>query len=142
MEEKLKLDEEIGENGAKKDDTSNELSQTGEFLFNEIDKGAEHSNNGLGAFQNYVKDSGDTSESVRLPWESESDQQYHEGKGLRKSSTEVAEKVIPEPELKRLRNLALRMVERIKVGAAGVTQALVDSIHEKWKLDEVVKLKF
>ncbi|XP_027070628.2 CRM-domain containing factor CFM3, chloroplastic/mitochondrial [Coffea arabica] len=142
MEENLKLDEEIGENGAKKDDTSNELSQTGEFLFNEIDKDAEHSNNGLGAFQNYVKDSGDTSESVRLPWESESDQQYHEGKRLRKSNTEVAEKVIPEPELKRLRNLALRMVERIKVGAAGVTQALVDSIHEKWKLDEVVKLKF
>ncbi|CDP03154.1 unnamed protein product [Coffea canephora] len=70
------------------------------------------------------------------------EQSGEKGKRLRKSNTEVAEKVIPEPELKRLRNLALRMVERIKVGAAGVTQALVDSIHEKWKLDEVVKLKF
>lgn len=54
----------------------------------------------------------------------------------------VAEKMIPEPELKRLRNVALRIVERIKVGAAGITQALVDSIHEKWENDEVVKLKF
>ncbi|KAK4396908.1 CRM-domain containing factor CFM3, chloroplastic/mitochondrial [Sesamum angolense] len=37
---------------------------------------------------------------------------------------------------------SLRMVERMKVGAAGVTQALVDAIHEKWKDEEVVKLKF
>ncbi|XP_017252946.1 CRM-domain containing factor CFM3, chloroplastic/mitochondrial [Daucus carota subsp. sativus] len=59
-----------------------------------------------------------------------------------KSNTMLAEKLIPEPELKRLRNVSLRMVERIKVGAAGITQALVDSIHEKWKVDEVVKLKF
>lgn len=49
---------------------------------------------------------------------------------------------IPEHELKRLGNIALRMLERIKVGKAGITEALVESIHEKWKVDEVVKLKF
>ncbi|KAG9140953.1 hypothetical protein Leryth_010466, partial [Lithospermum erythrorhizon] len=73
-------------------------------------------------------------DSSRMPWNRGSD-------GIM-SNTELAEKLIPEPELKRLRNVALRMVERIKVGAAGVTQALVDSIHEKWRHDEIVKLKF
>lgn len=74
----------------------------------------------------------------RLPWMSE-----NESKGnQRRSNTELAEKMIPEHELKRLRNVALRMKERIKVGAAGVTQALVDTIQETWNIDEVVKLKF
>jgi len=74
----------------------------------------------------------------KLPWVSENES---EGK-QRRSNTELAEKMIPEHELKRLRNVALRMKERIKVGAAGVTQALVDTIQEKWDIDEVVKLKF
>lgn len=71
----------------------------------------------------------------RLPWMPENDSD-------KRSKTELAEKTIPEHELKRLRNVALRMKERIKVGAAGVTEALVDAIHDKWKIDEVVKLKF
>ncbi|KAK1358403.1 CRM-domain containing factor CFM3, chloroplastic/mitochondrial [Heracleum sosnowskyi] len=73
-----------------------------------------------------------------MPWESAKSS----GEESKKSYSMLAEKVIPEPELKRLRNVGLRMVERIKVGAAGITQALVDSIHEKWKVDEIVKLKF
>ncbi|XVE54075.1 hypothetical protein DITRI_Ditri03aG0052700 [Diplodiscus trichospermus] len=60
----------------------------------------------------------------------------------KRSNTEMVERMIPEHELRRLRNVALRMVERTKVGVAGITQALVEYIHEKWKLDEVVKLKF
>ncbi|MBA0747557.1 hypothetical protein Gogos_004464 [Gossypium gossypioides] len=63
-------------------------------------------------------------------------------RGKKKSNTEMAERMIPEHELRRLRNIALRMVERTKVGAAGITQALVEHIHERWKLDEVIKLKF
>ncbi|XP_075079645.1 CRM-domain containing factor CFM3, chloroplastic/mitochondrial isoform X1 [Nicotiana tabacum] len=80
--------------------------------------------------------------SVRLPWQGERDVGPASGDKLRKSNTEMAEKMIPEPQLKKLRNAALRMVERIKVGSAGVTQELVDSIHEKWKVDEIVKLRF
>ncbi|GFY93973.1 CRS1 / YhbY (CRM) domain-containing protein [Actinidia rufa] len=64
------------------------------------------------------------------------------GDRMRNGNTMSVEKLILETELKRLRNVALRIVKRIKVGVAGVTQALVDSIHEKWKEDEVVKLKF
>ncbi|KEH32512.1 putative RNA-binding, CRM domain-containing protein [Medicago truncatula] len=60
----------------------------------------------------------------------------------RRSNTELAEKFIPEHELRRLRNMALRMVERFSVGVAGITQELVDAIHEKWMVDEVVKFKF
>nr|KJB65181.1 hypothetical protein B456_010G083500 [Gossypium raimondii] len=63
-------------------------------------------------------------------------------RGKKKSNTEMAERMIPEHELRRLRNIALRMVERTKVGAAGITQALVEHIYERWKLDEVIKLKF
>lgn len=79
--------------------------------------------------------------SVSFPWERGNDST--QGEGLRRrSNTELAERTIPELELQRLRNVALRMKERMKVGAAGVTEALVKSIHEKWKEDEVVKLKF
>ncbi|KAJ0798063.1 putative RNA-binding, CRM domain, YhbY-like superfamily [Helianthus annuus] len=72
----------------------------------------------------------------RVPWEREKDLFQSN------SNTPLAEKLIPEFELKRLRNKAGRMVERFRVGAAGVTQELVESIHDKWKTDEVVKLKF
>ncbi|KAK4368632.1 hypothetical protein RND71_012424 [Anisodus tanguticus] len=95
------------------------------------------------AYRNEVEDSKDGSfiksydkDSVRLPWEGV------DGEKVRKSNAELAEKLIPEPQLKRLRNAALRMVERIKFGSAGVTQELVDSIQEKWKVDEIVKLRF
>ncbi|OMO67280.1 hypothetical protein CCACVL1_20639 [Corchorus capsularis] len=60
----------------------------------------------------------------------------------KRSNTQMAEKMIPEHELRRLRNVALRMVQRTKVGVAGITEALVEHIHERWKFDEVVKLKF
>ncbi|KAI3801201.1 hypothetical protein L1987_29305 [Smallanthus sonchifolius] len=84
-----------------------------------------------------VSNNGQESQRVeRVPWEREKDLFQSS------SNTPLAEKLIPEFELKRLRNKSGRMVERFRVGAAGITQELVDSIHEKWKIDEVVKLKF
>ncbi|CAI9761091.1 unnamed protein product [Fraxinus pennsylvanica] len=88
------------------------------------------------------KGSDDFSDSMRLPWQRGTNEDPVKGEKLRKSNTELAEKLIPEPELKRLRNVALRMVERMKVGAAGVTQALADAIHAKWKDEEIIKLRF
>ena len=41
-----------------------------------------------------------------------------------------------------LRDAALRMKERIKVGPGGVTQDIVENIHRKWRVDEVVKMRF
>ena len=78
---------------------------------------------------------------VLLPWERKNG--CSNGERLRKrSNTLLAEKTIPEDDLRRLRNVALRMKERMKVGPAGVTEAVVESIHRKWKVDEVVKLWF
>ncbi|KAJ0933265.1 putative RNA-binding, CRM domain, YhbY-like superfamily [Helianthus annuus] len=85
----------------------------------------------------HVSNNGQESQrSERVPWEREKDLFQSN------SNTPLAEKLIPEFELKRLRNKAGRMVERFRVGAAGVTQELVESIHDKWKTVEVVKLKF
>ncbi|WCJ42692.1 CRS1 / YhbY (CRM) domain-containing protein [Euphorbia peplus] len=85
-------------------------------------------------------DNGSLSE---LPWKREKKVDNVEGDlGMKKSNSGVAEKILPEHELKRLRNISLRMFERIKVGAAGITRDLVDTIHKKWRLEEVVKLKF
>ncbi|XP_027330398.1 CRM-domain containing factor CFM3, chloroplastic/mitochondrial isoform X2 [Abrus precatorius] len=61
---------------------------------------------------------------------------------VRRSNTELAERVIPGHELRRLRNVALRMMERFEVGVRGITQELVASVHEKWRNSEVVKFKF
>ncbi|RRT74191.1 hypothetical protein B296_00007120 [Ensete ventricosum] len=76
---------------------------------------------------------------VLLPWERTDSK---EGEQLHRSNTELAERTIPEPELRRLRDAALRMKERMTVGPAGVTEVVVKSIHEKWKEVEVVKLRF
>ncbi|XP_037493030.1 CRM-domain containing factor CFM3, chloroplastic/mitochondrial isoform X1 [Jatropha curcas] len=85
----------------------------------------------------------DNSSSNGLPWEREREVESSEGDWRRnRINTELAERMLPEHELKRLRNNALRMFERIKVGAAGINQDLVDAIHENWRLSEVVKLKF
>ncbi|KAF5748473.1 hypothetical protein HS088_TW04G00427 [Tripterygium wilfordii] len=81
--------------------------------------------------------------SVDLPWkvgERELEKQAEERR--KRSNTELAEKIVPEHQLHRLRNVALRMLERIQVAGAGITEELVNVIHEKWKVDEVVKLKF
>ncbi|XP_077212393.1 CRM-domain containing factor CFM3, chloroplastic/mitochondrial-like [Tasmannia lanceolata] len=83
--------------------------------------------------------SSDYGVSIRFPWEREGGV---DGERWRKSNTELAERAVPEPELRRLRNYALRMKERMKVGAAGITQAVVDEIHDKWREEEVVKIKF
>lgn len=91
---------------------------------------------------NSTKCSADPNDLKRLPWERKTDEEFVKNDKLWNRNTELAERLIPEHELKRLRNVSLRMVERMKVGAAGVTQALVDAIHEKWKDEEVVKLKF
>ncbi|XP_074589293.1 CRM-domain containing factor CFM3, chloroplastic/mitochondrial-like [Curcuma longa] len=82
----------------------------------------------------------DVASPVPFPWEREIDSM--EGEQLQRSNTELAERTIPEPELQRLRNTSLRMKERMTVGLAGVTEAVVKRIHEKWKEVEVVKLRF
>uniref|UniRef100_A0A0E0ERE5 CRM-domain containing factor CFM3, chloroplastic/mitochondrial n=1 Tax=Oryza meridionalis TaxID=40149 RepID=A0A0E0ERE5_9ORYZ len=75
---------------------------------------------------------------VLLPWEREGDVD----RPRKRSNTELAERTIPQHELRRLRDVALRMKERMRVGPGGVTQLIVESIHQKWRVEEVVKLRF
>lgn len=75
---------------------------------------------------------------VWFPWEKP---KVEDGSVRIKSKTSLAELTLPESELRRLRNLTMRTKNRTKVGGGGVTQAVVEKIHEKWKTSEIVRLK-
>lgn len=55
----------------------------------------------------------------------------------------VAELMIPAQELRRLRSLGIKLEKklRLKVGKAGITEGIVNSIHERWRRSELVKIK-
>lgn len=79
---------------------------------------------------------------VRFPWEKPAEEEkQEEGSVRRKSRTSVAELTLPESELRRLRNLTFQKKHKTRIGGAGVTQAVVDMIHERWKTSEIVRLK-
>ncbi|ESQ47550.1 hypothetical protein EUTSA_v100202861mg, partial [Eutrema salsugineum] len=59
----------------------------------------------------------------------------------KESRYSLAEMTLPEPELRRLRNLTFRTTSKMKIRGAGVNQVAVDSIKEKWKSSEIVRLK-
>ncbi|ONK60599.1 uncharacterized protein A4U43_C08F20320 [Asparagus officinalis] len=84
----------------------------------------------------------DLNEEARFPWEKPS-LELKEGGGERRkrSKTTVAELTLPEGELRRLRHLAIRTKSKTKIKGAGVTKEIVDLIHEKWRTEEVVRLK-
>ncbi|XP_076957356.1 CRM-domain containing factor CFM3A, chloroplastic/mitochondrial-like [Bidens hawaiensis] len=79
---------------------------------------------------------------VRFPWEKPSPEDESRNSVKIKSKTCVAELTLPEAELRRLRNAAYRLKNKIRVKGAGVTREIVASIKDKWKSTEVVKLKF
>lgn len=82
---------------------------------------------------------------VRFPWEKskeeEEEEEEDEGSVRRKSRTSLAELTLPESELRRLRNLTFQKKHKTRIGGGGVTQAVVDMIHERWKSSEIVRLK-
>ncbi|PKI65887.1 hypothetical protein CRG98_013707 [Punica granatum] len=89
---------------------------------------------------------GDGDSEVRFPWE-EKQKKGEEGEGggqwsaRSKSKTSVAELTIPESELRRLKILTFQTKRKMRIGGAGVTQEVVDEIHERWRTSEVVRLK-
>ncbi|XP_059644089.1 CRM-domain containing factor CFM3, chloroplastic/mitochondrial [Cornus florida] len=86
-------------------------------------------------------------ESV-LPWEREEERREavaEDGRGVRKRMVKaptLAELTIEDEELRRLRRLGMTLRERISVAKAGVTGAVIEKIHEKWRKSELVRLKF
>ncbi|XP_031272373.1 CRM-domain containing factor CFM3A, chloroplastic/mitochondrial-like isoform X1 [Pistacia vera] len=84
----------------------------------------------------------DSDGKVRFPWEKPKEKVEDEKLSVRrKSRTSLAELTIPESELRRLRNLTFQTKSKTMIGGAGVTQAIVDVVHEKWKTAEIVRLK-
>ncbi|CAN6451629.1 unnamed protein product [Victoria cruziana] len=81
-----------------------------------------------------------------LPWERD-EEGGGEVKDLKKRERRVkaptlAELTLPDEELKRLRRLGMLLRERISIPKAGVTQAVLEKIHDKWRKSELVRLKF
>ncbi|XP_004300521.1 PREDICTED: chloroplastic group IIA intron splicing facilitator CRS1, chloroplastic [Fragaria vesca subsp. vesca] len=87
-------------------------------------------------------------DDVALPWEKEEEElsEDEEVKGMRKArrskAPSLAELTIEDEELRRLRRLGMVLRERISVPKAGITQAVLEKIHDKWRKEELVRLKF
>lgn len=53
----------------------------------------------------------------------------------------AAELALPRDELRRLQGIGIRVRKRLKIGKAGVTEGIVNGIHERWRNAEVVKIR-
>lgn len=52
----------------------------------------------------------------------------------------LAELSLPNEELRRLRTIGIAEKRKLKVGKAGITEGIVNGIHERWRRSEVVKI--
>lgn len=52
----------------------------------------------------------------------------------------LAELSLSEEELRRLGEIGVRLQKKLKVGKAGITEGIVNTIHEQWRRSEVVKI--
>lgn len=52
----------------------------------------------------------------------------------------LAELTLPEEELRRLKAIGIQIRKKLKVGKAGITEGIVNGIHERWRRAEVVKI--
>ncbi|KAM0861528.1 hypothetical protein ACQ4PT_045831 [Festuca glaucescens] len=57
------------------------------------------------------------------------------------SPPSAAELTLPRDELRRLQGIGIRLRKRLKVGKAGVTEGIVNGIHERWRNVELVKIR-
>ncbi|KAL5563371.1 hypothetical protein UlMin_033118 [Ulmus minor] len=79
---------------------------------------------------------------VRFPWEKPKENEEQEGGSMRRRRrTSLAELSLLESKLMRLRNLTFQKKHKTRIEGGGVTQAVVDLIHERWKTSEIVRLK-
>ncbi|KAK6261344.1 hypothetical protein QUC31_007160 [Theobroma cacao] len=87
-------------------------------------------------------------EEAVLPWERDEAEVEVVKEGLlgvkkrRVRAPTLAELTIEDEELRRLRRMGMYLRERINVPKAGITQAVLEKIHDKWRKEELVRLKF
>lgn len=60
--------------------------------------------------------------------------------GRRESAPSLAELTLPAEELRRLRSIGIALRKKLKLGKAGITEGIVNGIHERWRRSEVVKI--
>ncbi|KAF7819879.1 CRM-domain containing factor CFM3, chloroplastic/mitochondrial [Senna tora] len=81
-----------------------------------------------------------------FPWDKDDKVDLEEGeRGLKKrrvKAPSLAVMTLEDEELRRLRRVGMSVRERISVPKAGITQAVLEKIHDKWRKEEVVRLKF
>lgn len=82
-----------------------------------------------------------------LPWDREVYNEFMEGEDGKQKKKRVrapwlAELTIEDSELRRLRQLGMMLRERISVPKAGLTQPVMEKIHDTWRKSELVRLKF
>lgn len=52
----------------------------------------------------------------------------------------LAELTLPAEELRRLRTVGIGLRKKLKIGKAGITEGIVNGIHERWRRTELVKI--
>ncbi|KAF3338153.1 chloroplastic group IIA intron splicing facilitator CRS1 [Carex littledalei] len=80
-------------------------------------------------------------EEVKFPWEREKSLKEKQEDRRKRSKTSLAELTLPADELRRLRHMAIRQKSKTKIKGIGVTKEIVDTIHDRWRTEEVVRLK-
>lgn len=95
----------------------------------------------------FVLEEEESKDDLTLPWEREEEEKgVDEGtRELRKrrvNAPTLAELTIEDEELRRLRRMGMFLRDRISVPKAGLTQAVLEKIHDKWRKEELVRLKF
>ncbi|KAF8103676.1 hypothetical protein N665_0186s0044 [Sinapis alba] len=91
-------------------------------------------------------------DDVLLPWEKNEEEQEVErvegdggGVALKKRrarAPSLAELTVEDSELRRLRRDGMYLRVRINIPKAGLTQAVMEKIHDTWRKEELVRLKF
>ncbi|CAN7011304.1 hypothetical protein IGI04_012032 [Brassica rapa subsp. trilocularis] len=98
------------------------------------------------------EESGDEEDDdVLLPWEKNEGEQVAERiegdgglavKKRRARAPSLAELTVEDSELRRLRRDGMYLRVRINIPKAGLTQAVMEKIHDTWRKEELVRLKF
>ncbi|KAG2315860.1 hypothetical protein Bca4012_066708 [Brassica carinata] len=100
-----------------------------------------------------ASDDGEEDEDVLLPWEKNEEEATGErgdgdGGGVaavkkrRARAPSLAELTIEDSELRRLRRDGMYLRVRINIPKAGLTQAVMEKVHDTWRKEELVRFKF
>ncbi|WJX29917.1 hypothetical protein P8452_18510 [Trifolium repens] len=92
----------------------------------------------------------DEEEKIVVPWKREEEREIGGGGGIEEEgfkkrtlkAPSLADLTLEDELLRRLRREGMRVRERVNVPKAGLTQEVMEKIHERWRKEELVRLKF